>query len=69
MARIERHKRQVIYTIPSPSPLDVMQKEVSLIRTEYKDRYGELWDNIPMIESHDDEIWLWYEVKEDTRTD
>jgi hypothetical protein len=65
--RIERRTCRVIYAIPSPSPLDVLEKEIGFIRKEYQERFGELWDNVPMIESHDDEIHLWYEVKEDAK--
>lgn len=61
--RIERVTRRVIYSIPSPSPLDVLEKEVGFIRAEYKKLHGELYDNIPMIESHDEEIHLWYEIE------
>jgi hypothetical protein len=39
--RIEKLTRRVIYSVPSPSPWDVVEKEVRAIREEYKKLTGE----------------------------
>lgn len=65
-SRKEQVTRRVIYYLPSPAPNAEVDKAVVAARQEWEEIIGKKcdWDNIPMIESHDDEIHIWFEVPE-----
>lgn len=58
--------RRVIYYLPSPTPYGEVVKAATVARHKYRELTGdeEVWDNIPMIEAHDDEVHIWFEVPE-----
>jgi len=65
-SRKEKVTRKVIYYVPSPSPWVEVHKAVVAAQQEWEKIHGKqcTWDNIPMVESHDDEIHIWFEVEE-----
>lgn len=58
--------RRVIYFLPSPAPYGEVEKAVVVARNRYAEMTGDhtVWDTVPMVESHDDEIHIYFEVKE-----
>ena len=58
--------RRVIYYLKSPAPYGEVVKAATVARHKYTEITGESaeWDTIPMIESYDDEVHIWFEVKE-----
>lgn len=61
--------RKIVWYLPSPAPWGEVCKAVTAARRVWEELHGErecTWDNVPMIESCDDEVWIWIEVSEET---
>jgi hypothetical protein len=67
-SRKETHTRRVIYYLRNPAPHEEVTKAVVAAQQEYEKITGKeaRWGDIPMIEGHDEELHIWFEVKEET---
>lgn len=66
-SRKEKVTRRVIYYLRSPAPYAEVSKAVVAAQRECEKLTGKgmdsNWDDVPMVESHDDEIHIWFEVE------
>jgi hypothetical protein len=60
--------KKIVYFLPSPAPFGEVQKAITVSRHKYQELTGKecTWDNVPMVEAYDNEIWIWFEVPEES---
>lgn len=65
--RKETITRRVIYYLRNPAPHEEVTKAVVAAQQEYEKITGKesRWGDVPMIEGHDDELHIWFEVPEE----
>lgn len=60
----ETFTRRCIWYLPSPAPFGEVYKAAVVARRTYKEITGrEAMDDVPMIESHDEQVHIYFDVE------